>query len=346
VPERVLTLRQLNRTMLLRQLLLRRVRLSPVRAIERLAGLQAQYAPAPYIALWARLEGFERASLERALRRDAVIKATLMRATLHLVSASDYPLFRAAVGEAARTIRTRGIDPPRRAYARKAIALAREQPRTRRELYQLLGYSERVDPLVDPKPLRQLHWLLSTAHLEQTAETAMWQPARVTRFRALDYRVPSPEEARAHVIRRYLAAFGPATRGDLAYWSGVPLRELDPALEALRLRALRDEDGRVLLDVPRAPLATGDEPAPPRLLAPFDEIVLAHKDRTRIIGDKHRPEVIWGSEVAATFTVDGFVAGTWRRDGKRVVLEPFGPLPRSARRQLDDEVGRLEAWLR
>ena len=345
MPERVLTPRQLNRTTLLRQLLLRRVRLSPVRAIERLAGLQAQYAPAPYIALRARLEGFERASLERALRRDAVIKATLMRATLHLVSARDYPLFRAAVGDAARTIRTRGIDPPRDCV-QKAIALAREQPRTRRELYELLGYPERVDPLVDPKPLRQLHWLLSTAHLEQTAETAMWQPARVTRFRALDYPLPSPEEARAHVIRRYLAAFGPATRADLAYWSGVPLRELDPALEALRLRVLRDEDGRVLLDLPRAPLATGDEPAPPRLLAPFDEIVLAHKDRTRIIGDKHRPEVIWGSEVAATFTVDGFVAGTWRRDAERVVLEPFGPLPRSARRQLDDEVGRLEAWLR
>src|SRR5919197_4913379 len=115
--------------MLLRQLLLRRVRLSPVRAIERLAGLQAQYAPAPYIALWARLEGFERASLERALRRDAVIKATLMRATLHLVSASDYPLFRAAVGEAARTIRTRGIDPPRRAYARKSRLLASSRGR-------------------------------------------------------------------------------------------------------------------------------------------------------------------------------------------------------------------------
>ncbi len=346
MPEQVLTLRRLNRTLLLRQLLLRRERMSPVRAIERLAGLQAQYAPAPYIALWARLDGFERAALERALRRDAVIKATLMRATLHLVSGRDYPFFRAAVADAARVIRTRGTAAPARALVRKAIAIAREEPRTRRELYDVLGHADRVDPAVDPHPLRQLHWLLSTAHLEQTAETALWEPARVTRFRALDYELPTAGEARVFVIRRYLAAFGPASRADLVYWSGVPLRDLAGTLESMRLRILRDEDGRVLLDLPRAPLAEGDEPAPARLLAPFDEIVLAHKDRTRIIGDEHRPQVIWGSDVASTFTVRGFVAGTWRRDGFRVVLEPFGPLPRTARRELDDEQRRLEAWLR
>ena len=346
MAERVLTLRELNRTLLLRQLLLRRVSLSPTLAIERLAGLQAQFAPAPYIALWARLDGFRREALERALRRDVVIKATLMRATLHLVSARDYPSFRAAVGEAARTIRTRGTEAPPPAAVRRAVALAREQPRTRRELYELLGYPERVDPAVNPHPLRQLHWLLSEGNLEQTAETAMWEPARVARFRMLDCELPPPLEARAHMIRRYLGAFGPATRGDLSSWSGVPLRELDPALETLRLRTFRDESGRVLLDLPRAPLAAGDEPAPPRLLAPFDEIVLAHKDRTRIVGDEHRRSVIWGSDVASTFSVDGFVAGTWRRDGDRVVLDPFDPLPRSARRELEDEARRLEAWLR
>ena len=345
MPEQVLTLRALNRTLLLRQSLLRRAPLSPTRAIERLAGLQAQSAPAPYIALWARLEGFRRERLERALRRDAVIKATLMRATLHLVSARDYPFFRAAVAEAARTIRTRGTEAPSPAVVRRAIALAREQPRTRRELYAALGYADRVDPLVNPHPLRQLHWLLSEGHLEQTAETALWEPARVARFRALDYELPPALDARAHVIRRYLGAFGPASRADLAYWSGVPLRELGPALETLQLRTFRDEADRMLLDLPRAPLAAGDEPAPPRLLAPFDEVVLAHKDRTRIIGDEHRPSVISGSDVASTFSVDGFVAGTWRRGGGRVVLEPFHPLPRTARRQLEDEVRRFEAWL-
>jgi hypothetical protein len=346
VPERVLTLRQLNRTLLLRQLLLGRERLSPVRAIERLGGLQAQFAPAPYLALWTRLEGFRREALERALRRDAVIKATLMRATLHLVTARDYPFFRAAVGESARMIRTRGTEAPAAALVRKAIALARKEPRTRRELYAVLGYPERVDPLVDPHPLRQLHWLLSEGHLEQTADTALWEPARVTKFRALAYELPPADDARAHVIRRYLAAFGPATRADLASWSGVPVRELDSVLESLRLRVLRDEDGRVLLDVPRAPLADGDEVAPPRLLAPFDEIVLAHKDRSRIMSDEHRRLVISGSDVYATFTVDGFVAGIWRREGGRVALEPFGSLPRAARRELEAEARRLEGWLR
>jgi hypothetical protein len=174
----------------------------------------------------------------------------------------------------------------------------------------------------------------------------MWEPARIAKFRAIEVELPTPEEGRALLVRRYLGAFGPASRADLAYWSGVPLRELDPALESLRLRTFRDEAGRLLLDLPRAPLATGEEPAPPRILAPFDELVLAHKDRTRVIGDEHRPQVIWGSDVAATFTVDGFVAGTWRRDSDRVVLEPFAPLPRAARRELEDEARRLEAWLR
>ena len=346
MSEQVLTQRQLNRTLLLRQFLLRRERLTAMRAIERLAGLQAQYAPAPYIALWSRLDRFERPSLERALCRDRVIKATLMRATLHLVSARDYPFFRGAVADAARSIRTRGQDPPPAAAVRKAVALARERPRTRRELYAVLGYADRVDPLVDPAPFRHLHWLLSVAHLEQTADTAMWEPARVTRFRALDCQVPSADEARAHVIKRYLGAFGPASRADVGHWSGVPLRELETALETLRMRHFRDEHGRVLLDLPRAPLAAGDECAPPRLLAPFDEIVLAHKNRTRIIGDEHRPHVIRGADVAATFTVDGFVAGIWRRKGDRIVLEPFNPLPRGARRELDDEARRLAAWLR
>jgi hypothetical protein len=346
VPERVLTLRELNRTLLLRQLLLGRGRLPATRAIERLAGLQAQHPPAPYIALWARLEGFARVSLERALRRDAVIKATLMRATLHLVSGRDYPYFRAAVADAARTIRTRGVEAPPAEAVRRAAAVAREQPRTRRELYEVLGYSERVDPLVDPRPLRQLHWLLSAAHLEQTPETALWEPARVAKFRTLDMELPAPDEARTYVIRRYLGAFGPASRADLASWSGVALRDLDPALERMRLRTFRDEGGRVLLDLPRAPLANGDEAAPPRLLAPFDEIVLAHKNRARIIGDEHRPRVISGSDVASTFTVDGFVAGTWRSEGGRVQLEPFGRLPRTARRELEDEGRRLAEWLR
>jgi hypothetical protein len=347
VPERVLTLRELNRTTLMRQLLLRRARLPVPRAVERLAALQAQLPPSPYLALWSRLVDFDRVALERALRRDAVIKATLMRATLHLVSARDYPFFRAAVNVAATTIRTRGVERPSHHLIRKAEALARERPRTRRELMAVLGHVERVDPLVDPRPLRQLHWLLSAAHLEQTPATAMWEPAREAAFRRLDVELPSPEAAREHLVRRYLAAFGPAARADLVDWSGVPARELVPTLETMRLRRFRDEAGRELLDLPRAPIARGDERAPARLLPRWDELLLAHKDRTRVLRDEHRKTVIQkNGEVQQTFLVDGFVAGLWRQDGAKVALEPFAPLPRSLHRELEDEASRLAEWLR
>jgi hypothetical protein len=347
VPERVLTLRELNRTTLLRQLLLRRERLPVVRAVERLAGLQAQLAPSPYLALWARLDGFGRVALERALLGDAVVKATLMRATLHLVSARDYPPFAAAVRDSQTVARTRGVDPPPEAAVRRAAELARERPRTRRELLAVLGHEERVDPTVDPRPLRQLHWLLLGARLEQTPDSALWTPARVASFRTMDADLPSPPVGRQHLVRRYLAAFGPASRGDLADWSGVPVRDLAPALEAIRLRRFRDETGRELLDLPRAPLATGDEAAPSRLLPRWDELLLAHKDRTRVLPEEYRKTVIHkNGDVQQTFLVDGFVAGLWRQDGGRIALEPFAPLPRTARRGLEDEARRLAEWLR
>jgi Winged helix DNA-binding domain len=347
VRDRVLTLRELNRTTLLRQLLLRRERLPVARAIERLAALQAQLAQSPYLALWSRVEGFERAALERALRRNAVVKATLMRATLHLVSAKDYPPFAAAVRDARRMIRTRGVEPPEPSAVRRAAALARVRPRTRRELYAVLGYDERVDPTVDPKPLRELHWLIVGARLEQTPDTALWEPARVATFRRMEMEEPPREEALVHLVRRYLAAFGPASRADVAEWSGVPLRELAPALESMRLRAFRDEQGRELVDLPRAPIAGGDEPAPPRLLPRWDELLLAHSDRARVLPDDYRRAVILrNGDVLQTFLTDGLVAGLWRRDGDRILLEPFGPLPRGLRRALEDEARRLSHWLR
>ena len=178
--ERVLTLRELNRTTLLRQLLLARPRLRPGVAIERLAGLQAQWAPSPYVALWSRLEGFRREDLARALRRDAVVKATLMRATLHLVSARDYGAFAAAVRDTQVAARTRGVEPPEPEVVERARALARERPVTRRDLHALLGHDGPVRPDTDVRLLRQVHWLLALARLEQAPECAMWSPQRVT----------------------------------------------------------------------------------------------------------------------------------------------------------------------
>lgn len=342
--ERILTQRELNRTTLLRQLLLRRERLSPVRAIERLAGLQAQLASSPYLALWSRLDGFERTSLERALKRRTVVKALLMRATMHLVSAADLPYYDAAVREARTLTRARGAERPPDELVEQIVALVRERPRTRTELMEALGFQSRTQ---DAHEMRTYSWIVALARLEQTPESAFYGFRGSPRYEPADHEHPPVIEAVAHTIRRYLSAFGPATRADLSQWSGVPVRDLEPGLGSLRLRHFRDERGRGLLDLARAPLAPADAPAPPRLLPRWDELLLAHKDRTRILPEEHRKTVIHkNGDVQQTFLLDGVVAGLWRLDGGRIALEPFAPLPRAARRELEDEAARLAAWLR
>jgi hypothetical protein len=342
--ERVLTLRELNRTLLLRQLLLRRERLPVARAIERVAALQAQWAPAPYVALWSRLEGFERQALEGALVRGSVVKALLMRATMHLVSARDYAWFDSCVREARTLVRVRGTDPPPARVVKRALAMTRERPHTRPELMRALGYDPRTQ---DPAQLREMSWIIALARLEQTPEAAFWSFRGSPLLRPAEHELPPRDEAAAYLIRRYLAAFGPANRADISAWSGVPVRDLAPGLESLRLSGFRDEQGRELFDLPRAPLAEPDVAAPPRLLPRWEELLLAHKDRTRILPDEYRPQVIAvNGDVRQAILVDGFVAGWWEHNGDRVTLHPFAPLPRQARRELEDEAKRLAAWLR
>jgi hypothetical protein len=338
-----LTQRELNRATLARQLLLRRDRLSPVRAIERLAGLQAQLPSSPYLALWARLEGFERASLERALARRRVVKALLMRATMHLVSARDLPFLDAAVRETRTLVRARGTQPPPDELVQRIVALARERPRTRTEIMDALGFHSRMQ---DVGEIRTYSWVIALGRLEQTPESAFYGFRGSPAYEPADHAHPPRDEATAYAIRRYLTAFGPATRADVSQWSGVPIRDLAGGFERLRLRALRDDHGRELLDLPRAPLPPGDTPAPPRLLPRWDELLLAHKDRTRVLPDEYRKIVIAkNGDVQQAFLVDGVVAGLWTRDGDRISLEPFAPLPRTTRRELEDEAARLQAWL-
>jgi hypothetical protein len=166
--------------------------------------------------------------------------------------------------------------------------------------------------------------------------------SRGVRFRAATFRRPPLADALAHLVKRYLAAFGPATRADLASWSGQLLKTLDGALESIHLTRFLDEDGRELLDLPRAPLAVGHEPAPVRFLARWDELLIAHADRRRVLEHAARKLVHSG---APTVLVDDFVAGTWKLEAGRVVVEPFAPLPRTIRRELGEEAARLEAFL-
>jgi hypothetical protein len=339
--ERVLTVRELNRATLARQLLLERKRLSPTAVIERLVGMQAQWPPAPYIGIWTRTTSFRRETLERLLASATVVKATVMRQTLHLVTRPDYALLRAALSETNFPWQSQLA----RQLAPSVRELAAEGPVTTAEA---LAYLEREHGLTGVDARRAWRGTRVRAHLLHHHETALWNPRRDGRFVALDDpEAHVPVEARAEIFRRYFAAFGPASRRDISAWSMMHMPEIDAALERLEpLRRLRDEQGRELLDVPRAPLPDAETPAPVRFLPKWDNVLLAFADRTRVLPEEYRKTVIrMNGDVAQTFLVDGFVAGTWRVENGSVALEPFTALPHSVRRELEDEAARLEAFL-
>jgi hypothetical protein len=344
VAERVLTLRELNRATLARQLLLERRKIGVLPAIERLAGLQAQWPPSPYIGLWSRLTGFRRDALERAVRRGEVVKPTVMRGTLHLVTARDYPMFWWAL----RDMPT-WFDETHLAHAHKLLrrirTLAQQAPLAHNDALAVL-VAEGHD---DVEARRIFHALRRHAHLLHTRESALWKG----RPSAIFHPHPEPEPmevpvARAELVRRYLLAFGPSSRADIADWSGLRVADFAAALDALEpLRRFRDENGRELLDLPRAPLPPADTPAPVRFLPKWDNTLLAHADRARVLPEDLRKAVIGkNGDVTQTFLVDGVVAGSWSYDKKgKVTTVPFAPLPRTARRDVEDEAARIEAWL-
>jgi hypothetical protein len=346
VAERVLTLKELNRATLARQLLLERKQIGVLPAIERLAGLQAQWPPSPYVGLWSRIRGFKRESLERAVRRGEVVKPTVMRGTLHLVTARDYPMFWWAL----RDMPT-WYDDSHLAHALEAVpgvrALAERAPLTHKDG---LFYLEHEQGHPDELTRRRIfHALRRHGHLLHAPESALWRGRPLGVFHA--HAEPEPMDvlaARTELVRRYLAAFGPATRADIADWSGLRVVDFAGALEALEpLRRFRDEKGRELLDLPRAPLPAADTPAPVRFLPKWDNTLLAHADRTRVLPEELRKTVIGKSgDVTQTFLVDGVVAGSWSADKRgKVALTPFAPLPRTAKRAVEDEAAELEAWL-
>jgi hypothetical protein len=341
VTERVLTRRELNRALLARQLLLERVRLPVGRALERVAGIQAQDVIPPFIGLWTRLPGFERSDLTRALDRRTAVRATLMRGTIHIVSARDYASFAPATLPMVRRL-YRGSLRDRQPVAdverltARALAFA-EQPRTGAEMRDFLGGED-------------AWWRIRREALFVNAPgDDLWSFSRRRRFVAasawFDRPLADVETGRDHLVRRYLAAFGPATTADVSAWSGLTAAELRPSLERLRLRRFRDHRGRLLLDVPGARLPDPRTPAPPRLLPLFDNTILSHADRTRVISDEHRRIVIRGGMVDAAFLVDGFVAGVWRLRRGSFELDPFERLSRRVERELRREGAAVEEFV-
>jgi hypothetical protein len=351
---RVLTLRELNRALLARQMLLERQKVGVVDAIERLGGLQAQWAPAPYVALWTRIKGFERDQLTKPIDRVEVIKATLMRATLHLVSAREYPAYSlATMGGRFGAWRPPGgpvIADLQKMYA-DVLKFAAKTPRTREEIREHI--SKHMPKSATDERLR--NWFLWAA---VATSGLVWEPAGARfEYRQLARHVAAPAKLRKPpkaetavdlVVRHHLAAFGPASVADVASWSSVRVPYIRAALARMNdLTRFRDEKGRELFDLERAPRPPADTTAPARFLARFDSAILGHDaaERTRILPAQYRKQVIFAAEVWTTFLVDGFVAGRYRLGAtkKDAVLEllPFKPLRKADKTALLEEGERL-----
>jgi hypothetical protein len=341
VSERVLTPRALNRALLARQLLLERRPLPPARAIEQVGGLQTQYAPSGYVGLWTRTAGFERDALTRALERRTVVQATLMRVTIHMVSAREYWLFAIGLRRSRRDwwlkqqkgkVSERDME---RGAERLRAALA-EGPRSVAELGDLargfLGHVGLWVDLVRAPPAGT--WERRRADVLALAEEWIG-PCEVTEEEGLD-----------HLVRSYLRGFGPAKPSDIASWAGVPVTMLKPPLQRLRLRRFRDEAGRELLDLPRAPLPDPDTPAPVRFLPHWDANLLVHARRTLILSEPYRGRVFMTKNPfsVGTFLVDGHVAGAWGVKKGRIVLEPYERLSKPVREEVEEERARLETF--
>jgi Winged helix DNA-binding domain len=339
-----LTQRELNRALLARQLLLTRGRTTLPKTLERIGGIQAQYAPSMYVGLWSRLEGFERDDLTRALERRTVVQATLMRVTIHLVSARDYWPFAVGLRRDRREwwLRTHRDAPSARemaAAARRLRRRLRDGPLRRSEIDELLGNPGAV----------VLSGLGMWVDLVRAPPSGTWERRRADLYAAAEEWLGPADATRedgiARLVRSYLRGFGPSSRKEIADWAGLPIERIAPVLRRLSLRSFRSEDGEELLDLPRAPLPDPETSAPVRFLPVWDATLLVHARRAGILPEEYRPRVfnVKGPHWVNTFLVDGVVAGAWRYQDGRVSLEPFRRLDGSTRRALTDEAERLAA---
>lgn len=350
MPEALLTRRALNRATLARQMLLQREKVKTVAAIERLAGMQAQLARPPFVGLWSRVEGFKREDLIKVVERREVVRGTLMRATIHLVSRKDFLLFRPALqpmlSSAMKSIlrdRTSGID------LEKLLAEARaffdRQPCTFAKLREHLG---RQFPALDE---RAMGYIVRThLPLVQTPKSGEpWAYSGLADFAVADTWLGEPVNGTPRpleIVLHYLAAFGPASVQDFQAWSGMgAVRALFDELRP-RLKVFRDERGRELFDLPKAPRPDEDVAAPVRFLPEYDNLTLGHADRTRIIAEEHRPALLSRNlYVPGVLLVDGFAAGLWKVETKkrtaRLMISPFEGLPKAARKAVQEEGEQL-----
>jgi len=331
--------------------LLDRKRLKPLDTVERLVGMQAQVPRDPYVGLWSRLARFRAADLSDAVERRDAVRIPFLRATLHLVTRRDALALRPIVdGVLDRSLHSQspfgraiaGVDVDE--LTAFASALLAEQPRTRAQLGPLLA--ERWPDHDGPSLAYACTYLL---HLVQVTPRGLWKRPGASAFTTLEAWLgerPARDGAPDDIVLRYLAAFGPATPADVRTWSG--LAGAAEILERVRprLRILRDDAGRELFDVPRAPLPRDDVPAPVRFLPEYDNVVLSHSDRSRIVSPETKAwtEVGWGLVL-----VDGFTAARWRafpdRDRTTLRVESFRRLTVQERHDVEQEASELAGFL-
>jgi len=355
----VLTTRALNRAMLARQMLLARERVGVVAAIDRLAALQAQCAPSPYIALWSRIAGFDRETLWKEIERARVIRARLMRGTLHLVSARDFYPYAVATQDLQRGAWNRlqvgrGVDP--KEVARLAVAFAKA-PRAKEEV--LAHLTERVGPL--GADFNWLVWRFVSAHADLVSAppggrwdyggtdapyvaARHWMKGNGAR--------PSEDAAVEHLIRRALGAFGPMTLADIAKFAGQVPPRIRPVLTRLgpKLATFVDEEKRALYYLPRAPRPDADTAAPVRFLPRYDELLISYQHRDRVMAEKHRGNVYSKNAIVeAVVLVDGFGAGIWALERTKtdavVRVKPFGKVAPKDKVEVVAEGERLARFM-
>ncbi|WP_174534162.1 winged helix DNA-binding domain-containing protein [Micromonospora chalcea] len=348
----VLDQRALNRATLARQLLLDRADLPVTDAVAHLCGLQAQEPREPYVGLWSRLRAFDPAVLSDLLVRRRLVRTHLMRRTVHLLAADDVLAWRSRHDA---MLRQRvlgvyrgefdGVDLDELAAAAREV-LADGEPRTTAEIVSVLA-ARWPDP--DRRALGEI--VLALVPTVQAPPRGLWRTTAGVRVVALARwlgRDPDPagpdgdDPAGRALVRRYLAAFGPAASADLRAWCG--LAGLPAAVAAVRdeLVAFRDARGRTLLDLPDAPRPDPDTPAPVRFLPAFDNAVLGYHDRSRIIDDAHRNLSVAGARFVL---VDGRVAATWTVDGGAVVVTPLRAFTRAERTAAAEEGAALASFL-
>jgi hypothetical protein len=340
--EPTLTRPELTAALAARQLLLSRQRLAPAEAIRLLTPLQGQHAPAPHIALAARLDGFTREELHAAIDTRAVVKTTLMRMTLHIADAAEYPAYAQLARQAPlRTWRKRYTHLDEAAVLGELRTWLRE-PRTNDDIRARVGRYEGVAD--DPwDPLMFARTLLP---LVQLPPAGFWDNRRRPSFVVDPRPTPDPVAAATLVLSRYLAAFGPASRRDVAEWAGVAQRDFADAWTRLATVSYRDERGAELFDLSGQPLPPASTHLPARLLANWDQPLLAYADRERIMPPELQPLGLTLSG-DPTVTVGGRVAASWgwqgQGDAVRVTITPHVEIGRSARAEIRAEAKRIAA---